>query len=298
MGCLQSTTAVEVEDSAGTKAPGSAPALEYASSCVIPTEFKSYPLVGISKFNHDTSFFEFGLEPGQSLKLPVCGCLLARGKDSEGEAVVRPYTPTSDDEMVGKFQLLIKSYGEGKLSKYAHSLQVGDAVEFKHISFNVKFPVPSPGVNKIAMLAGGTGVAPMFQALRPDRRCHSAQDRVLYTNQSRIAGSQHRPCVQALQQLVRLTVDATQLVLLLSNRTEADILLRPQVPPPPHPSLSLKRSWGAKLADLVARAGGRLTVVHTLTGAAADWGGATGRIDRAMVADHPRPCRTLNPGAR
>ena len=115
------------------------------------------------------------LEPGQSLNLPVCGCLLMRGKDPEGEAVVRPYTPTSDDQMVGKFQLLIKSYGEqGKLSKYVHSLQVGDAVEFKHISFNVKFPVPSPGVNKIAMLAGGTGVTPMLQALRPGWRCHSA----------------------------------------------------------------------------------------------------------------------------
>jgi cytochrome-b5 reductase len=174
MGCLQSTTAVEDEDSAGTNAPGSAPALEYASSCAIPTAFKSYPLVGISKFNHDTSFFEFGLEPGQSLNLPVCSCLLMRGKDSEGEAVVRPYTPTSDDQIVGKFQLLIKSYGEqGKLSKYVHSLQVGDAVEFKHVSFNVKLPLPSPGVKKIAMLAGGTGVTPMFQALRPGRRCHS-----------------------------------------------------------------------------------------------------------------------------
>ena len=44
--------------------------------------------------------------------------------------------------MLGKFQLLIKTYEQGVVSKYVHSLSVGDDVEFKHIPFNVKIQHP------------------------------------------------------------------------------------------------------------------------------------------------------------
>ena len=51
-------------------------ALEYASSCCIPTTWKEYKLIGVTPYNHDTSIFAFGLDEGQSLNLPVCGCIL------------------------------------------------------------------------------------------------------------------------------------------------------------------------------------------------------------------------------
>ena len=44
------------------------------------------------------------------------------------------------------------------------TLAVGASADFKHISFNVKKQYPF-GVKKVGMLVGGTGIAPMLQAL-------------------------------------------------------------------------------------------------------------------------------------
>eukprot|EP00961_Rhodomonas_salina_P197127 2660556-Rhodomonas_salina.1 len=77
---------------------------------------------------------------------------------AEGEQdEVRPYTPISDNSMVGKFQLIIKRYpawGDpsfphnykppGKMSNYIHNLEIGATVRFKHIPFNIKKPCESP----------------------------------------------------------------------------------------------------------------------------------------------------------
>eukprot|EP00980_Cylindrotheca_fusiformis_P000124 scaffold22_cov93-Cylindrotheca_fusiformis.AAC.2 len=43
-------------------------------------------------------------------------------------------------------------------------MDVGDTIDFKHISFNVKIQAPFPQKH-IVMLAGGTGITPMIQAL-------------------------------------------------------------------------------------------------------------------------------------
>lgn len=53
--------------------------------------------------------------------LYICECeLLYRGKDSQGEDVIKPYTPTTLDSDVGYFELVIKvcslKFLEGELS--------------------------------------------------------------------------------------------------------------------------------------------------------------------------------------
>lgn len=171
--------------------------------CFIGPEFSPLELVATLDYNHDSKIFEFGLPDGQSLNLPVCACILMKGKTADGEDAVRPYTPISDNSMVGKFQLLIKKYEQGVVSKYVHSLKIGDKVEFKHIPFNVKIQHPfvaqSEGggpVRTVSMLCGGTGIAPMYQALH----------KVLSDSN-----------------------DDTVVTLLYGNRTEADILLREEL---------------------------------------------------------------------
>jgi len=191
---------------AGKRAAEADP-LEYASSCCIPTTWKEFSLVGITPYNHDTSIFEFGLEEGQSLSLPVCGCILMANIPEGGEAeAVRPYTPISDNSMLGRFQLLIKRYpawGEphfpanyrppGVMSNYIHNLSTGAKVRFKHIALNVKKQYPFEGVKTITMLAVGVGIAPMIQAL------HS---------------------------LLTTEGDTTKVVFLYGNRAVRDILMR------------------------------------------------------------------------
>eukprot|EP01052_Picozoa_sp_SAG31_P006128 SAG31_NODE_279_length_18600_cov_21.254527_2_plen_296_part_00 len=175
--------------------------MERASSCWLPTEFVDLPLLAVLPCNHDSKIFEFGLPPNTSLDLPVCACLLMKGTAPDGESVVRPYTPISANSMQGKFQLLVKEYAAGQLSRFVHSLSVGDTAGFKHIKFNVKTQLPyAPGPAgaevHIAALCGGSGITPMYQAL---------------------------------QRLASSPGDATKVTVLCSNKTAADVLLKTEL---------------------------------------------------------------------
>ncbi|KAH8077574.1 cytochrome-b5 reductase [Aureococcus anophagefferens] len=114
----------------------------------------------------DTMVATFDLPDASApLGLSTCACVLARGgAGDDGEPVVRPYTPVSTNALVGAFQVMVKVYERGTLSRALAALDVGDAVDFKHIAFNVKIQFPF-GAKKVGMLAGGTGIAPMLQAL-------------------------------------------------------------------------------------------------------------------------------------
>merc|ERR1712087_287607 len=109
----------------------------------------------------------FGL-PDASLpmNLSTCACILAKAdKKGEDAPLIRPYTPISTNELIGSFDLLIKDYGGNGLSNHmCKTLAVGDAMDFKHIPFNVKLQAPF-SQKKIIMMAGGTGITPMIQAL-------------------------------------------------------------------------------------------------------------------------------------
>ena len=142
-------------------------AVEYASSCYLPTEWTALPLVARREVSADSTIYDFGLPEKQSLNLPVCACLLlkAPGAGMEGSDAVRPYTPISDNSMVGRFELLVKRYEGGAASQYLQSLPLGSPVEFKHIKFNIKEQYPFPGKTSFTLIAAGTGITPMYQAL-------------------------------------------------------------------------------------------------------------------------------------
>lgn len=135
-------------------------------SCVFTEEWMPATLTGRESISHDTSVLTFGLpDADKPLGLSTCACLLARGGiDGEGQPVVRPYTPISTNALNGAFQLMVKEYPEGKLSRELCQMPVGTSVDFKHIPFNVKLQYPFNKA-KIGMLVGGTGISPMIQAL-------------------------------------------------------------------------------------------------------------------------------------
>jgi len=120
-----------------------------------------------------TSFIlRFGLpDTTKPMGLTTCACLLAAAElensgNGEKMDVIRPYTPISTNHEIGCFDLLVKDYGEnGWLSSYmCQDLPIGGTIKFKHIEFNVKIPAPFTH-KKIGMIAGGTGITPMIQAL-------------------------------------------------------------------------------------------------------------------------------------
>lgn len=150
--------------------------LEYASSCFLPTSWFELPLLKKVDYNYDTTIYTFGLPEGKSLNLPVCACILLRapgrgrkeggGKDDwDGTDAVRPYTPMSDNSMIGQFELLVKRYPGGAVSEWMYGLDIGAKVGFKHIKFNIKAQYPFEGKKSFTFICAGTGVTPMYQAL-------------------------------------------------------------------------------------------------------------------------------------
>lgn len=134
--------------------------------CQFTDEFVSVPLLERIAVSSTSSVLRFALpDTSAPLNLSTCACILAKAEIG-GEAVVRPYTPISTNDLTGCFDMLIKDYGENaKMSKLmCQDLKVGESVEFKHIAFNVKIQAPFKPT-KICMLVGGTGITPMVQAL-------------------------------------------------------------------------------------------------------------------------------------
>ncbi|XP_010535871.1 PREDICTED: NADH-cytochrome b5 reductase-like protein [Tarenaya hassleriana] len=133
-----------------------------------PDTWLEFKLQDTARVSHNTQLFRFSFDPSAKLGLEVASCILTRapiGYDSEGKTkfVIRPYTPISDPEAKGYFDLLIKVYPEGKMSQHFASLKPGDAVEVKGPIEKFKY---SPNMKRhIGMIAGGTGITPMLQVI-------------------------------------------------------------------------------------------------------------------------------------
>lgn len=135
--------------------------------CQFTDAFVKVPLLSNTPVTDNTFVVTFGLpDTTKPLGLSTCACILA-GVEIDGEMVVRPYTPISTNADVGTFDLLIKKYPDGKMSGFLSELEPSSeaVVMFKHISFNIKIQYPFKKPKFICMLAGGTGITPMIQAL-------------------------------------------------------------------------------------------------------------------------------------
>ena len=82
----------------------------------------------------------------------------------EQKEIVRSYTPISSDENRGYFDLLIKSYPTGNISRHMATLKLGDTMKVKGPKGAMVY---TPGlVKRFGMIAGGTGITPMLQIIR------------------------------------------------------------------------------------------------------------------------------------
>ncbi|CAN1780567.1 NADH--cytochrome b5 reductase 1 [Linum perenne] len=89
---------------------------------------------------------------------------VARGQDSEGKEVTRKYTPVTLDSDVGYFELVIKMYPHGRMSHHFRKMQEGDYLAVKGPTGRFGY---KPGqVRAFGMIAGGSGITPMFQVTR------------------------------------------------------------------------------------------------------------------------------------
>jgi cytochrome-b5 reductase len=148
---------------------------------------------------HSVSYrYRFALPtPNSILGLPIgqhisIGAVLPQ-PDGSTKEIVRSYTPISSDHQPGHFDLLIKSYPTGNISKHMASLQVGQSIRVKGPKGAFVYTINM--TRHLGMVAGGTGITPMLQIIR--------------------AVVRGRPIG-----------DKTEIDLVFANVTEHDILLR------------------------------------------------------------------------
>ena len=123
----------------------------------------SYQLTAITQDTHDTKTFCFALPDDATLDM-LPGDHLYVHATSNGKAVKRPYTPSSMPGTTGYFDLTVKRYETGTISKYLHDREIGDTVLMSG---------PNPGghwvdgmAKKVGFVAGGTGITPMISIIR------------------------------------------------------------------------------------------------------------------------------------
>ena len=127
-------------------------------------------------------------------KLTHPAAIITKFKPADAEKpVIRPYTPVSDESSPGHLDLLVKVYPNGPMSEHLHAMNPGDNLSFKGPI--PKYPWQANKHKHITLIAGGTGITPMYQLAR-----------AIFQNPS----------------------DNTKVSLIFGNLTEADILLKPE----------------------------------------------------------------------
>ena len=134
-----------------------------AGQCVFGEDWTAARLVAKERCKETTVILTFEL-PDASKPLGLSTMRLHSGKIRPrrrgcGETL-HAYLDERDDRAVRTLGEDLRPRRDEPVSRRT---QIGDAVEFKHIPFNVKIQYPFKP--KVGMLIGGTGIAPMIQAL-------------------------------------------------------------------------------------------------------------------------------------
>ena len=141
-----------------------------APAALVPWEWRPLKVWAVEQVSPNTKKLIFAFPDYHAVAaMDVASCLIARafvGKeraDGSRAAVIRPYTPSHTT--VGYLELVVKVYGDGKMSSHIGSLKPGDKLEFKGPI--LKLPIVTNEFESVGLVAGGTGITPMLQVRSP-----------------------------------------------------------------------------------------------------------------------------------
>eukprot|EP01055_Gregarina_sp_Pseudo9_P002075 Gregarina_sp_Pseudo_9__2074@NODE_2440_length_994_cov_257_782199_g2246_i0_p1_GENE_NODE_2440_length_994_cov_257_782199_g2246_i0NODE_2440_length_994_cov_257_782199_g2246_i0_p1_ORF_typecomplete_len265_score25_46NAD_binding_1/PF00175_21/5_9e30FAD_binding_6/PF00970_24/1_2e15NAD_binding_6/PF08030_12/2_1e06_NODE_2440_length_994_cov_257_782199_g2246_i0200949 len=129
-----------------------------------PSNYVEFRLTQVTNITPDIREFVYQVvategNPKRLPVYPITSCV--RVKTPLGD-IVRPYTPTDQDEQ--SLHFIIKIYPLGKMTQYLANQKIGDKIL-------IQGPLPkiTYAANKwknIGMIAGGTGFTPMWQVIK------------------------------------------------------------------------------------------------------------------------------------
>ncbi|KAK0653102.1 hypothetical protein B0T16DRAFT_490827 [Cercophora newfieldiana] len=165
-----------------------------SASVLDPKEYRSFKLIRKTLVSPNVHRLVFALPHSHDpLSLPT-GQHVALRATIDGKSVSRSYTPVSNNSDLGRIELLIKVYDKGVMTQHLLSMPVGESIEIRGPKGAMQYS--RSYAKKIGMIAGGTGITPMYQLIRAI--CEDDGDR-------------------------------TQVSLIYANNTEEDILLRQEL---------------------------------------------------------------------
>ncbi|KAK6539357.1 NADH-cytochrome b5 reductase [Orbilia ellipsospora] len=119
----------------------------------------------VEDYNHNTKLFTFDLPSKDHVSgLKTASAILTKYEPEGGRPVVRPYTPISDEDVRGSMTILVKKYDKGPMSNYIHNMVLTQRLWIKGPI--PKYPWEANKHEHIALIAGGTGITPMYQLIR------------------------------------------------------------------------------------------------------------------------------------
>lgn len=181
-----------------------------------PNEFQKFPLIEKTRVSHNTCVYRFGLPRSTDrLGLPI-GQHISIGATINDKEVVRSYTPISTDDELGYFDLLIKVYENGNISRHVESKKIGETIEVRGPK---GFFTYTPGmVDSFGMIAGGTGITPMYQILTAILRNPEDKTKIslVYANVS----EDDILLKEELDKMARQHADRLQIYYVLNNAPE------------------------------------------------------------------------------
>lgn len=159
-----------------------------------PREWRPFTLTSKTEVAPNVYHLVFALPDKESILGLPTGQHVALRATINGNTVSRSYTPISNNTDLGRVELLIKTYPNGLMTQHLAQLPVGSTIDIRGPKGAMKYSTQY--AQRIGMIAGGTGITPMYQLIRA---------------------------------ICEDQADKTQVSLLYANNTEADILLREEL---------------------------------------------------------------------
>eukprot|EP00123_Amoebidium_parasiticum_P008681 comp18952_c0_seq1/m.21212 comp18952_c0_seq1/g.21212 ORF comp18952_c0_seq1/g.21212 comp18952_c0_seq1/m.21212 type:complete len:439 (-) comp18952_c0_seq1:356-1672(-) len=208
-----------------------------------PVKWQTFKLIQTRKATHDTVVLRFALPSStQTLKFPPGHHIFVGRKGEDGTVVSRPYTPILTEP--GHFDLLVKVYEGGLISPYLFKLLPGETMLMRGPAGIYRLEKDLKEKETLFLVAGGTGITVMLPLLKA----------ILQDNSPKTVGSSNEgdagvaltigvpqlstgvtvtapsePELQPSNQIAGLNVNSLKLVLLMCQKTKADILCQKEI---------------------------------------------------------------------
>ncbi|KAA0197672.1 hypothetical protein HAZT_HAZT012198 [Hyalella azteca] len=131
---------------------------------IFPHKYTAFQLISIEKITTDSYLYSFKIDNNGSLNLKVGQHIISQLIRDDGKPISRQYTPVSEMDAVGRFEVIIKLYENGRMSQLIKKWKVGDMILWRG-PFGT-FSYSRNTCKRIILVGAGTGIAPLYQVIR------------------------------------------------------------------------------------------------------------------------------------